>query len=516
MLNHILLYLKTDHPHITRRTIVNIYKLFNIINITPYENDIETYARIYFIKSIVSYKVKKNINDFDILIENISLGKYREIIKERIVPEINNLKSLNTENILFLNNFISLRLKYSYLFDSADNLTPLLERLKTNEFDSLEDIVSEIDKSLKNLQFFYRRTRTDDMKMTDVDFCSDEFSTVMTDIVNQLREPTNFLKTGIRCLNELLGSGGFEAGRCYLFLGVYGGFKSALLLSIAKWIRDYNQDYKSKLPDRTPCVLYITQENSIKETMERFFNIAISDKDIRDFTPQQVIQMINESGYMDPEKVNIRIKYIPNKEIDTNDLYTIIDEIEEEGQEVICLIHDYIKRIRPTNVTNQELRLELAAVVDEFCVLAKLKDIPVITVSQLNRSAVQMVEDAAENNMSAIEKLGGSQIGESHAILENVDWAAVIDRFKRKDSNEDKGRYYLAIKNIRTRAKNPKLSVFIHPFEPGSSIRLVEDVNLPQSVSETKYNQTILNEIKNASIKWPKKETEKKTKVKKE
>ena len=42
------------------------------------------------------------------------------------------------------------------------------------------------------------------------------------------------------------------------------GFKSGILLKIARDIRKYNKDIKGKKPGKRPCVLLITMENSVE------------------------------------------------------------------------------------------------------------------------------------------------------------------------------------------------------------------------------------------------------------
>ena len=47
------------------------------------------------------------------------------------------------------------------------------------------------------------------------------------------------------------------------------------------------------------------------------------------------------------------IKYYPNKSISTGDLYGIINDMSDEGNEVVALILDYVKRIKAVEKYNQ-------------------------------------------------------------------------------------------------------------------------------------------------------------------
>ncbi len=299
----------------------------------------------------------------------------------------------------------------------------------------------------------------------------------MTTDILELKQPSNYLQTGIQCLNTQLG-GGYEAGRTYIYLGISGGFKSGLLLHIALWIKKYNEHLKPKDPTKRLCVLYITQENSRKETLARMFSI-LTNNDIKNYTPQEAISILRNKGLAD-EGMNLKILYRPNKSISTDDLYDIIQEIEDEGYEVCALVHDYIKRIRPST-NEKDLRIALGDVVDEFCVLAKTKNIPVISANQMNRSAFSVIENAVNSNKQNISKmLGASYTGESMLVIENADQATIITREFKKST----GKEYLTFNEIKSRGKRTTLQWFAHPFTEGEdAMSLEEDVNEKKSLS---------------------------------
>ena len=120
-------------------------------------------------------------------------------------------------------------------------------------------------------------------------------------------------------------------------------------------------------------------ENDIDETVERIFNMKVTSDDIRNYTPKQVIKKLKEEGEMtlsDKNPIDIIIKYYPNRSIDTNDLYGIIKDLYDDGTEVIALILDYLKRIRPAEKAPSE-KEELKNITNELKTLAKKLDIPV-------------------------------------------------------------------------------------------------------------------------------------------
>jgi len=142
--------------------------------------------------------------------------------------------------------------------------------------------------------------------------------------------------------------------------------------------------------------------------------MTVTSDNIRSFTAKQVIKKLKEDGELvlsDSNDIDIIIKYYSNREISTADLYTIIDELSDDGKEVISLILDYIKRIRPYERAKDE-KEELKNITNELKNLAVDKDIPVITAHQLNRSGAISVDSALMANKEDLARfLGRGNVG---------------------------------------------------------------------------------------------------------
>lgn len=367
LLDTVINYLFTQSPHINRKSLLSIRKFFDCLETKEYETNEEMYARIYFIKEVLKIKLDSNIYNPAMIYEMVRGGSHDEEI-EFIIDAIENGYELNSDEVRGINSYISERLKYMHLYMYSQEITDQMERLQIGNFESLADINSEVKESIGNLLADMRKAESDDMSQNMFDLTDDIFESVISDVVTDLQRPSNYLKTGIKYLNQMY-NGGYEAGRVYMYIGPSGGFKSGILLSSMRWMREYNKDIEVRDPNKKPCVIYITQENSMKETIERLFNLCVGPEDIRNYTPQQVMQLLRSKGGLDLDTNPVQLKmfYFPNKSISTDDLYGIIDEVEEEGLEVVGLVHDYIKRIRPANPT-KDLRIDLGNIVDEFTV----------------------------------------------------------------------------------------------------------------------------------------------------
>jgi hypothetical protein len=110
---------------------------------------------------------------------------------------------------------------------------------------------------------------------------------------------------------------------------------------------------------------------------------------------------------------------------------------------------------------------------------------------QMNREAFRAYEASStmEGQISAVEKMGASNVGESIDLIQNVDYAFILGRTQNVQFNEyDEIEYsdrYLIFKLIAARGKQPKITSFKHRFKDGNDMALIEDVNLPRSLSIT-------------------------------
>lgn len=343
-LDNYILYLFSESPLITRRALSNLSKLFQAIDERLYEHDPSLISRVFYIKEVVDAKLRRNIHDFSILLNYPKNEYYNDFIQNNIIPFVENNGDLSDGTIKYINHNVEQILKYNYLLLYKEDLAENLNKLEMGEFGDLEKINEEMKETIMNLIRHMRNTEVNDERSSDFDLTGEAFDTVLADTLEELKSPSNFLKTGIKALNNMLG-GGFESSRTYIYFGVPGMGKSVLLLSLAYQIVKYNQHLKPKDPEKMQTVLYITQENSLKETIERLWNIAISDDKIVEHSFEEVKQKFLDSGLVFGQgeansKINLRIKYIPHRKLNTDDLYSIIDELSDAGEEVIALIHD--------------------------------------------------------------------------------------------------------------------------------------------------------------------------------
>ena len=458
--------LVTDNRGIRRGQLVNLRNLIYMVDPKTYINDSEKNERINFIKKGIEARLDNNLSDPYMIMTYINGG-----ILDTGFINLEEFKGLTGAEINWMNTMVSETLKYSHVYNNVDTLLDVCTKIKSSDYGSKADVVKEFENVINGIQNDLRRSKNEDKNDIIFSLRDGYFEDVMYDTYNTLSSPSRKLVTGMQGMNELLG-GGFENGRCYVFFGLPGEGKSSTILNLIYQIKKYNKDYKTKDPTKRPCIILLTMENTVDETVERLFGVATRNNRMTDYTPENVIKMLREEGELyltDDSPIDIIIKFKPSNSVDTSYLYTLTEDLEDQGMEAIAMFQDYIGRIRSVE-KYQDTRLEYGAIVDEFKVYAEIKDIPVITVAQLNRDASKHIDEGRKASKSDLVRLiGRSNISESMLILNNIDGGFLLAPEKTRE-----GERFLGVQRIKIRYKAGDMEYIYLPFEK-DTLRLQED-----------------------------------------
>lgn len=486
MLDMIIAFLYKPSALRTRKTIMNIDNLLNNIDDKMYKNDPELDNRYWIIFKTIEAKVSGRITSEEMYVNYILDDTECDDYKSSILKGILANNKIGYDESKLLIKMIDDRLRYGYAMTYkaivADYLNSL-DPYDVKSFKAMDEDLYHISTSYINI---HRKTKSlDNDRKFSLD--DDVFVPVVTDSVTRLKDRNRIYTTGIRMLNAIL-SPGYLSKRLYMYLAFPGGGKSQILLKSALDIRKYNK-IETKDPDKRPVVLYITLENSIEETIERLFNMTCTNDDIRNYTPRQVIDMLKKDGQCtlnSKNNIDLVMQEFGNREIDTNDLYTIIQDLSDEGMEVVALVLDYVKRIRPAEKGANE-KEELKNITNELKNLAKTADLPIITAQQLNRTAASVVDSAMQSKKEDLARLiGRDAVAGAWEIQENSDWVCVLNQERKQDTNELfmtfkllKRRY----KSVEENEKYRRLEYFNHPYNTDNEIQLIDDVNNDKPLS---------------------------------
>lgn len=434
-----------DSTFRTFKSVKNINRLFTNLDISKYKTNAELLSYIWCI-CFISKQWLSGINDIELIIAGAKQQPDYDSIKGDIITSCQNDPTFITAvEAKALFDIIAQALQYGFIFSLRDEYINLLEEINLDEPGAYKKVVDRLFAISQSLIDIKHSTN---MVTNKIEFNSSDIDSIKSAVGNTITSLSvggGILKCGIRRLNTLL-SPGFMPGKLYTFLGLPSAGKSLLLLKMALDIRKYNPEYQPRTKGKKPCVLYITMENTFTETIERVWNMnfddpitnysqddameklcnelgisrVLNEKAIVYDTPTEepTLESLMESANMElqPHNSNIEliIQYYPYRSINTDDLYTIISDLNDENLEVCALVFDYIKRIEPSVPIPDNTRLELDRIVNELKSLSAVLAIPVITAHQMNRAAASIVDNATKSGKADTAKLVGREhVGDS-------------------------------------------------------------------------------------------------------
>lgn len=473
-LGHFCRYVLSENEAIHIGGLTNLRSLLKKVSPEVYNEEPANKELFNFILDALHSRIVKNYNKREYIIKDVQgvMGDKYPDIQLSAYPDIT-LQDVDwIEQVL-----ITPYLNASYVFQMANDFKDASLELLSADSTSITDKANALIKKIKKANEVIRKNEieSDDNNTLDL---SDPNSTVLR-IVHELQNPSHILKTGMQSLNMFLG-GGFEGGRVYCFFGLPGEGKSIVLKNLAVQIKKNNKGYKCNDSTKKPVILYLTMENQVSEEFSTLLKISGFPEDIKYSKKggEEIIQYLKESALsVNAGDINIVMKYKPINSIDTSAIYTMIEDESDRGNEVICVIQDYLKRIKPVEGNQLDERFRLGNVINEFKNCAIYYNIPIITASQLNRDAANKVDSARTNEQwdRVLGDIGRGNIGESSLIDENLDASIILAPVEKTETNEKymgfkltKNRYGVDISKIASR--------FNQPFDE-SKVRLIEDIN---------------------------------------
>ena len=444
ILKNIVKILTMEHSGFrTFKSVKNINTLFNNIDMGKYKGNAELESYIWCIK-FISKKWLDGYVTPDLIAELAKREPDYDNIKDDIITS-----SMNDANIVTapeakgIFDLIAEALQYGYIASLKDEYINLLDDIDLSNPGAFRELVNRlfmVSKSLIDIQY------NTNLVANKVMFNTNDIQSVRDSLIqtrSSLSSTGNMLKVGIRRWNTLL-SPAYMNGRLYVYAGPVGSGKSIILQKSALDIREYNPGYVTKTPGMKPCVLYISMENYFTECVERMWNMSF-DEPMTNYSEEQALDMIcDKLGITRVLKDDVKVKdldtgesleaqlikepsneknieivmqYYPYREISTDDLYTIIQDLREDNMEVCALVFDYIKRIRPAIVQMDNEKMELNRIMNELKALAVILDIPVITAHQINRAGTAIMDQAVRQGKTDVAKLTGREhIGSAYII----------------------------------------------------------------------------------------------------
>ena len=490
MLDLICSYLVSDNRNIRRKGYANIQSAMNTLDMSIFKDD-EYLLRFDFIDAALEARLKYDLSDKILTFDHVKsrLDTFGSIqlaeLSNNEVNYVNDTISNMLDNIIFARNIgqyedISRRFNEAGPNDKPKIVNEWKELVSSSSNAIRQNKIDKTDDEMYSLQ---PGVFEDYVRYTHADLSS----------------VSNKLSTGIINLNAIL-NGGLQADRTYCIFGLQGEGKSSTLVDLAIQIKRYNKNYICKDLTKKPCVIYLTMEDHPKETLSRQFSMVTQKGQITDFEVNETIEMMRHSGLevTQEDPIDIIVKYKPNESVDTSYIYDLIDDLSDMGYECICVILDYLNRIRSINRFNaSEERLRLGAVVNELKTIATDLHIPIITAAQFNREANARIDEARNNGGNdLVQMLGRNNIAESMKILDNLDGAFLI-----VPEMSNSGHKYLGIKLAKSRWRsNFNKNIIHHPYVDNVSMKLVEDISTGIPASKDTIVEMALTDMPNMVV----------------
>ena len=487
LLNSLIKYIRCEY--VSQSSLSQLRKFMRFIDIDSYEYEEAIYPRLKTLDILTKAIIDDGIRD-ESLLRSYLEDQYPTGIQiiEQIGFDRNQLSSTECD---YIANAIRVRVQTIAINLKKAELLETLDKLDANSFKpAYAELVEQVRRQMTELIGELQQSDSDQGLMKEFAFSMADAAALIDKIVKKAKRPASILQTGIRQLNSIL-SPGFQSGRMYCFLGGSGKFKSGTLLNIAEQIRRFNPQIPAYENGLRKCILFITLENSIEETVERIYDMYCeTNGNMRDDDTQQVIDALRKNGgyeFTATSGIDIFMKYAGNLEINTGEIHVYIKELREKGYMPICIILDYIKRIDSVHNSNGDERVRMSFVAKELKSIAQYYEIPMITAMQLNREGNSIIDAAMRESKQDVARfVGSSSIGNAWDIIEDSDWVCLIN----PEIQISTGMKFLTFKRLKIRGKSETtengatpIDYFNHPFEIDRGIRLQTDVDKDHGVS---------------------------------
>lgn len=464
-------YVLSENKNIKRGHLINLRNLIAIMDMEVYSADPERKKLIEFINRGLDARINLGLKDKKLILQYISGG----LLIDNIDEKLNDFAELSNLELDYINDTINGALSCMVIENEMDGYYQLYTKYKAQDYRYRADMVKDIKNYTSSVHNKFREIDSRGKMNTMFSFDPNTVEDTLSDIYDTITYPNRFLRCQMQGVNTMFG-GGFEATRFYLLVGTAGVGKSLLVLNLAMQMKKANKGCITKDPTKKPTIIVLTQENSMEETVERLFTI-VSGYKMANFSKEEVYKILMEDGectLTDENNINIHIIYKPDRSIDTSDLYTIIEDLEDDGYETIALFQDHIKRIRSVEHYS-DTRLELGAVVNEMKTVAILKQIPVFSIAHLNRDAAKVTdENITGNKIDLTRLLGRSNIGESMLMIDNSDAVVIIG-----EEFDSEGNRYIAFNLVKLRYAEMILKFICYPYDNHNKIKIQTDDHLP-------------------------------------
>ena len=414
MLNKYIGMVYKKNQYITIFNLRNIQTLINSCDLSLYQNKSVIIKRVDFLKRSLEGKLDQKFQDDNIII-NYALEDIEDPVMNDIVNNLPKYKQLTHNEIIYINKKVEDTLIYGSLLNRKNELAQIIEKIDSGEYSTYAEAFNQLDDWIFRFTKD-KRTIKSELNSGVIRFNDSNIEERIKDILSKLGSTQSIIISGIQMLNELLAPG-YRGGKLYTYAALPANFKSGLLLkTVIDTIKYNSKTYRGKKESHKKAVIYFTMENTVEESFERSFNMTVNKDDFISHNSRYIEAEMRREGIIGNDDMELIMVYKPNRSISTNDIRNFIEELDDEGIEVVLLCFDYTKRIRPAEKAMNE-KEELKNVTNELRQIGIDFDIPVVTAAQLNRQAATIINTTVRaGKADALKEIDSSAIGSAWEI----------------------------------------------------------------------------------------------------
>lgn len=318
----------------------------------------------------------------DNLISSGRFSSLRDYIESRWKKEID--QSVSLDFVKQVRN----RKKEISLFKDFSSIKELVESVEESKYEGCDDIVEKYEHSIKKLYAnMMEENRLSTMELSaSLDLLRDSYSPVLK-MIQESMDPDNCTSSGFPILDREILKGGFRKRRIYMMGGSTGTGKSTFLINVLANLTEEKKESSSD--DVDGVYVYITLENLIDETFGRFY--CCTQNKTEDEMYADIKNGVNIEAVIKERikrsKNNICFFYFPAYSIGSDAIRLLLDDVASVygKKKIKGVFIDYLDLL-DARFASDLYRLQLSKITLDFKILAIDYDVPVITVTQVNRS----------------------------------------------------------------------------------------------------------------------------------
>jgi len=372
--------------------------------------------KLELVYTIAHYRNSVKKFNFDEFIDRLSSGKFSHLL-----DHIRNRKiELTKEDIDAIVKKLRTKRKVCELLTGKKSIQNTLNDIDSGNFIDEEQIInqweSEVNKLHSNIMKVSILESRD--KAVRLNLLDDDYSPVLS-ILRESLDETKTVRTGYKCIDNMLPAKGLEDRRLYLIGGSSGVGKSVFLINLIvnglltkiPIVNDNEYDY---------C-LYITAENLIDESLLRLY-CCLTGKPYYEVSNK----LLNDKSFsLKPELADAQIKhkmkiefyYVEPGKTTVSDIENLVRIVyEKSNKRLKIVILDYLDIISCDDYDSvSDKRIAQGEISRGFKNIAVTYNVPFVTATQLNRSGY---DTKLEPSLT--------QMGESMLKINNSDFVLFL------------------------------------------------------------------------------------------